>query len=80
MLYGGLNSSLKKNSQLVEVCYERRHLKFSTEIKVENSEANNGWRECFRKRHNISDKTISGEGTFLLIKSMIGKTVYQVFC
>lgn len=34
----------------------------SNNLKVENFVASNGWLECFRKRHNVSFKTVCGEG------------------
>ena len=32
------------------------------ELNVDNFVASNGWLECFRKRHNISFRTVCGEG------------------
>ena len=40
---------------------QEKALEIATEIKVENFIASNGWLECFRKCHNTSFKTISGE-------------------
>ena len=65
----GFNVFAQKKKLPGSMLWEKA-IKIFTEIKVENFVASNGWLKCFRKRHNMSFKTISGEGAYMPVNEV----------